>query len=130
MSAIGMIKPSLIKNGNSTTDKAKSDVLNFMRGIMDECTHLGNFSRPVDPELATIVSASYDGYVPQANIIPLTEIWKGASHKVLNCGHVAAIVWYLDVFRKAIVESMELQARKYYGTSLFAKSDETAVRSR
>ena len=115
LSAIGHYKKDL---NPKLTERTKRDVVDFMRGVMDECTHLGNFSRPVDPELASIISASWDGYVPQTNLIPLTELWPGSTHKVLNCGHVAAIVWYLNVFRKAIVDSLELQAVKYYGTSL------------
>jgi len=104
---------------NFGTKKAKLDILNFMRGIMDECTHLGNFSKPVDPELAIIVSALRDGYVPQDGIIPLTQVWPGSTRRVLNCGHVQAILFNSDSFRTAIADSLELNARKYYGTSLF-----------
>jgi len=28
-----------------------------MRGVMDECTHLGHFSPPVDPSLIIVVTA-------------------------------------------------------------------------
>lgn len=37
------------------------EAVQFMRGIMDECTHLGNFSIPVDPSLIIIVAAKNDG---------------------------------------------------------------------
>ena len=37
------------------------EALQFMRGVMDECTHLANFSIPVDPSLAIIVAAQNDG---------------------------------------------------------------------
>lgn len=37
------------------------EAVQFMRGIMDECTHLGNFSIPVDPSLVIIVAAKNDG---------------------------------------------------------------------
>ena len=33
-------------------DNALRMALNFMAGIMDECTHLKNFDRPVDPQLS------------------------------------------------------------------------------
>ena len=39
------------------------EAVQFMRGVMDECTHLGNFSIPVDPSLVIIVAAKNDGYV-------------------------------------------------------------------
>ena len=34
------------------------EAYNFMRGIMDECTHLANFPVPVDPELVLSVQVS------------------------------------------------------------------------
>ena len=98
----------------------KADTINFMRGIMDECTHLGNFSCPVDPSLAFVVTASRDGYVPQSGSIPLTDLWPGCTHvNIKDHGHVSAILFKGDVFRKAIADSMDLNARKYYGISLF-----------
>ncbi|KAI1294988.1 hypothetical protein HDE_06025 [Halotydeus destructor] len=119
LSAIGMFKrPS---SQHHVRHKTKLDVLNFMRGIMDECTHLGNYSTPVDPELAVIVSALRDGYVPQANLIPLTQVWPGSTQRILDCGHVAAIIWYSQTFRQAIVDSLELNAKKYHGSSLFTQ---------
>lgn len=93
----------------------------------DECTHLDNFSKPVDPELAFIVSASRDGYIPRTGLIPLTTLWPGSTMRVLDCGHVLAIVWHSNAFRKAIVDSLDLNARKYYGSSLLnCSSDETS----
>jgi hypothetical protein len=110
LSAIGMMKRPKVK----AEKRSKIDTLNFMRGIMDECTHLGNFSTPVDSELAIIVSALRDGYVPQTNLIPLTKVWPGSSHRLLDCGHIAAVLWYSNTFRKAIVDSLELNAKKHY----------------
>lgn len=42
-------------------DSLTWEAVQFMRGIMDECTHLGNFSVPVDPSLVIIVAAKNDG---------------------------------------------------------------------
>ena len=98
----------------------KQDAINFMRGIMDECTHLGNFSPPVDPSLAFFVTASRDGYVPQSGSIPVTQLWSGCTHRnIPNYGHVSAILFKTDVFRKAITDSLHLNARKYYGCNLY-----------
>lgn len=119
LSALGIFK--FAANG---TKKAREDTLNFMRGVMDECTHLGNFSKPVDPELAIIISALRDGYVPQQGLIPLTSLWQGAQRRSLDCGHVAAILFNSDVFRKAIIDSLELNAQKYYNASLFERQTE------
>ena len=110
--------------------RRKADTINFMRGIMDECTHLGNFSRPIDPSLAFIVTASRDGYVPQVGSIPLTDLWKGCTHRnIPDHGHVSAILFKADVFRKAIIDSFDMNCKKYHGVSLFSQ-DHQRRRSR
>ncbi|OTF77438.1 hypothetical protein BLA29_012951, partial [Euroglyphus maynei] len=65
-------------NGQHNTTTDQRDAALFMRGIMDECTHLGNFSPLIDPELAIIINARHDGYVPSQGVIPLTKIWPGS----------------------------------------------------
>lgn len=100
-------------------DEVKRDTFHFMRGIMDECTHLANFTPLIDPELAIIINARHDAYVPSEGVMPLTNIWKGASVRYLNRGHVSAILLDNDVFRKAIADSLHLNATKYYGRGLF-----------
>lgn len=82
-----------------TPKDIKVDCVNFMSGIMDECTHLANFSPPVDPELVTILSASQDAYVPRDNLIPLTQLWQGSKFKLIEGGHIKAIVFNSDAFR-------------------------------
>ena len=46
---------------------------------MDECTHLENFSLPLDPELIEIVAAKYDAYQPQGRVKPLEDLWRGSN---------------------------------------------------
>lgn len=101
-----------------TIAQQRTDALDFMRGIMDECTHLGNFSVPVDPSLAIIVQATHDAYVPRQGLIPLDRIWAGSSVRQIDGGHVTAIILKNKVFREAIFDSMELTANKYHNTSL------------
>jgi hypothetical protein len=85
---------------------------------------LGNFSRPIDPELAFIVTASRDGYVPAVGPIPVTDLWNGCTHRnIPDHGHVSAILFKADVFRKAIADSFDLNCRKYHNCSLFHKDD-------
>lgn len=107
----------------NSTDEVKRDTFHFMRGIMDECTHLANFTPLADPELAIIINARHDAYVPSTGVMPLTDIWKGASVRYLNRGHVSAILLDNDVFRKAIADSLHLNATKYYGRGLFDEND-------
>ena len=100
----------------------KKDTFNFMRGIMDECTHLANFSSLVDPELVIIIKARHDAYVPSHGVIPLTDIWKGSTVRYLNRGHISAILLDNNEFRKAIADSLNMNALKYYGTSLYIEN--------
>ena len=100
------------------TSNLKLNTLNFMKEIMDECTHLGNFSVPFDTDLVIVVTASSDGYVPKDGFIPLTDIWKGAKVRILDCGHITAILFKMDQFRKAIIDSLEINASKYHFQSL------------
>lgn len=107
----------------SGPDVRSAEVLNFMRGIMDECTHLENFARPVDPSLAVCVAATRDAYVLREGLKPLTDVWPGCEVRYVDCGHVAAFLFSQHVFRKAIVDSLEKTSLKYYGRSLFAKQE-------
>lgn len=75
------------------------EALHFMRGIMDECTHLRNFSVPVDTSLIVSVCARDDGYVPREGVDDLADIWPGAQVRFLNAGHVSAYVLHQKVFR-------------------------------
>lgn len=90
------------------------EALQFMRGIMDECTHLGNFSIPVDPSLIIIVAAKNDGYMPRDGIIPLTKLWPGSELRTLETGHVTAYLFNHQVFRRAIRDSFDRVIAKHY----------------
>ena len=75
-----------------------------MVGVMDECTHLGNFSVPLDPSLVIIVAAEEDAYIPRHGVIPLNKLWPGSEVRYLaNRGHIAAFLLSNDVFRLVIV---------------------------
>lgn len=85
--------------------KRDKEALWFMRGIMDECTHLKNFSAPVDTSLIIATCAKDDGYVPRAGVSTLDEIWPGATIKYIDCGHVTACLLHRKVFVDSIVEA-------------------------
>lgn len=112
-----------LQSSASTAARSPVEALNFMRGIMDECTHLENFARPVDPDLAVCVAATKDAYVPREGIKSLPEIWPGCEVRYVDCGHVAAFLFSQHVFRKAIVDSLARTSTKYYGRSLFPSQD-------
>ncbi|CAL1537894.1 unnamed protein product [Lymnaea stagnalis] len=100
----------------SNTEQVKNlqqEALDFMRGVMDECTHLGNFSTPVDTELIIIVSAKQDAYVPKEGVLGLDDLWPGCEVRYVDNGHVGAVLLHQSVFRKAIADAFDRQVKKY-----------------
>lgn len=96
---------------NAAPDKAREPIdttkvkwwereaLQFMRGMMDECTHLKNFSVPYDTSLITAICAKGDAYVPREGCSSLEEIWPGAQVKYLDAGHISAYVLHQKLIR-------------------------------
>lgn len=95
-------------------DSLTWEALQFMRGIMDECTHIGNFPEPVDPSLIIIVAANDDAYMPHSGVIPLTQLWPGSELRTLNTGHISAFLFNQQVFRNAIRDSFSRTIDKYF----------------
>ncbi|XP_044766343.1 protein ABHD18 [Coccinella septempunctata] len=83
------------------------EALWFMKGIMDECTHLRNFSVPVDTSLIIAICAKADGYIPRHGTSKLEDIWPGVTVKYVDAGHVGAYIWYRQLFINSIVEAFE-----------------------
>lgn len=75
------------------------EALQFMRGMMDECTHLKNFTVPYDTSLITAVCAKDDAYVPREGCSSLEDIWQGAEVKYIDAGHVSAYVLHQKLIR-------------------------------
>lgn len=86
------------------------EVLQFMRGIMDECTHLKNFSIPFDTSLITAICAKDDAYVPREGCSSLEDIWPGSKVKYLDAGHVSAYVLYQKIIRRVYGKKMTAYA--------------------
>lgn len=97
--------PKYIRRKQHPLLRKPRDAVMFMRGIMDECTHLKNYSVPVDTSLITVVCAKADGYVPRENCSSLAEIWPGVEIRYLRAGHVSAYVFYRKFFRNCIIET-------------------------
>ena len=92
-------KKSKSENNSRVNSKLSQDTIEFMKGMMDECTHLGNFSMPVDPSLIIIVAAKLDGYVPRDKVISLEDIWPGSEVRYIKSGHVSAFLLKQETFR-------------------------------
>ncbi|XP_038214612.1 protein ABHD18 [Zerene cesonia] len=89
------------------------EALQFMRGIMDECTHLSNFSVPYDTSLIIAVCAKHDAYVPREDVGALEEIWPGAEVRYVDAGHVSAYILHQSLFRACIKEAFERSKKRW-----------------
>ncbi|XP_053108222.1 protein ABHD18 isoform X2 [Hemicordylus capensis] len=81
------------------SDTLQRESLRFMKGVMDECTHVANFSVPVDPTLIIVVQAKEDAYIPRTGVRSLQEIWPGCEVRYLDGGHVSAYLFKQGLFR-------------------------------
>lgn len=86
---------------NEQIDKKgrEREALQFMRGIMDACTHLQNFEVPVDTDLIIAICAKDDAYVPRDNCTSLDKIWPGVEIRYIDAGHVSAYLLHQKLFR-------------------------------
>lgn len=101
---MGYILPTAAQSDNKKIDITKTnwwecEALQFMRGMMDECTHLKNFSVPFDTSLIIAVCAKDDAYVPREGCAGLEDIWPGVEVRYLDAGHVSAYVLHQKLFR-------------------------------
>ncbi|XP_033742069.1 protein ABHD18-like [Pecten maximus] len=88
--------------------------LAFMIGVMDECTHLGHYTKPVDQNLIIIVTAKHDGYIPRDEVLGLDKIWPGAEIRYVDGGHVEAYIRHKGVFIKAITDAFDRSKEKFH----------------
>ncbi|XP_021051366.1 protein ABHD18 isoform X1 [Mus pahari] len=91
----------------------QKESLIFMKGVMDECTHVANFSVPVDPSLIIVVQAKEDAYIPRTGVRSLQEIWPGCEIRYLEGGHISAYLFKQGLFRQAIYDAFERFLHKY-----------------
>lgn len=111
-----MMLPKIIRNDlkDRKKDSLHRETVHFMRGIMDECTHLNNFDTPVDPSLVYIVVAENDAYQPREGVANLIDIWPGANLRFIKGnGHVSSYLFKQDVFRQAIYDAIDAMEAKY-----------------
>ncbi|CAB1325130.1 unnamed protein product [Coregonus sp. 'balchen'] len=93
-----------------------TESLDFMKGVMDECTHIANFSVPVDPSLIIVIQAKEDAYIPRTGVRSLQEIWPGCEVRYLNGGHISAYLFKQGLFRQAIYDAYDRYLKKYSNT--------------
>ncbi|XP_076823045.1 protein ABHD18-like [Clavelina lepadiformis] len=96
-----------IPKKNTDTERRQQETVKFMKGVMDEITHLGNYSVPVDPSAATFVIAKDDAYFPQSSLTHMSQVWPGCEVREMNSGHVSGFLIHNSAFRSAIVDTFE-----------------------
>lgn len=82
-----------------------------MCGIMDEFTHIANYSRPVDCSSVIVVAAEADAYVPRevkTEQDDLATLWPGTEIRYVPTGHVAAYLLHHSNFRYKYLKSSPL----------------------
>ncbi|KRZ89165.1 Uncharacterized protein T08_9255, partial [Trichinella sp. T8] len=90
-----------------------SQYWDLMHVVMDEFTHLGKFSNPIDPSLAIVVAALNDAYVPRSGVANLNSIWPEAEIRYVNTGHIGGYLFRQSEFRLAISDALQRAAAKY-----------------
>ncbi|KAM7331138.1 hypothetical protein ACRRTK_010327 [Alexandromys fortis] len=104
--------PHLLSKEQKRSNLQKESLI-FMKGVMDECTHVANFSVPVDPSLIIVVQAKEDAYIPRTGVRSLQEIWPGCEIRYLEGGHISAYLFKQGLFRQAIYDAFERFLHKY-----------------
>lgn len=105
LNIVNIFRDQLLANWD--VKRRDAEAVWFMKGIMDECTHLKNFSIPFDTSLIYAICAIHDGYVPNSGCCKLEDVWPKATIRYVKTGHVGAYLWYLHLFRNTIVEAFE-----------------------
>ncbi|XP_066576268.1 protein ABHD18 [Amia ocellicauda] len=108
-----MLSAKTITKEDRRRQSLQHESLCFMKGVMDECTHIANFSVPVDPSLIIVVQAKEDAYIPRAGVRSLQEIWPGCEVRYLNGGHISAYLFKQGLFRQAIYDAFDRFLKKY-----------------
>ncbi|XP_075056084.1 protein ABHD18 [Mixophyes fleayi] len=103
----------LKREATKRSESLQTESFSFMKGVMDECTHVANFSVPVDPSLIIVVQAKEDAYVPRVGVRSLQEIWPGCEIRYLDGGHVSAYLFKQGLFRQAIYDAFNRFLHKY-----------------
>lgn len=119
VSEIDLIFPFLIIYRNEQVKgiekaQARQQAVEFMRGIMDEFTHIANYSRPVDSSCIVIVTAKEDAYVPREGCTDLSQLWPGSELRYVPTGHVGAYVLHHQMFRRAVKDAFDKLIAKHY----------------
>ena len=57
--------------------KIDTKILDFMQLLMDECTHIINYDKPIDMNLIKVVAALEDAYILRDGVHDFHSVWPG-----------------------------------------------------
>lgn len=107
---------SALRDDVNTMRSRDQKAIWFMRGLMDECTHVRNFTAPAEASLVIAVVATADAYIPRVGAScseSLADVWPGATVKYVKSGHVGAYLRHLQLFHSSILEGFERAKAMY-----------------
>jgi len=121
---------------SNTTGGGDAVAKGFMKNLMDQFTHLGNYSAPMDPQLTQFLVATNDAYVPshanhnflsrkgskgsdaRARTDDMRTVWPGCSTVELkDYGHVGAYLFKQKEYSRVIKANIEKLQTAYPSTS-------------
>jgi len=124
-----------LPSNNKTPDKDHVAATVFMQNLMDQFTHLGNYSAPLDNKLTQFLVATLDMYVPshandafterqrkeESRMAPTDDmrtVWPGCSTVELkDYGHVGAYLFKQKEYSKVIKSNVDLLRSIYHPPS-------------
>lgn len=89
-------------------------IIDFMRLLMDECTHMVNYEKPFDTSLARIIAAKDDAYVLRDGVDCFSKVWPDCKIDFLDQGHVSAFILSQAKYRQTIRLMTDLLIDKYF----------------
>ncbi len=71
---------------------------------------LASYPPVARPELAILVAARHDGFIPLREVVALHRHWKGSELRWVQAGHVTSVVLHVSGHRKAIADVLAKMA--------------------
>lgn len=118
------MKKGEVKN-TSKIGSSHAEARTFMRNLMDQFTHLGNYSAPLDSTMTRFLVATHDAYVPShANesfldrkkrkdvglslvCDDMRDVWPGClASEIRDYGHVGAYLFQQNAYTEVIKDTV------------------------
>lgn len=80
-----------IKNNHTKekeTFQPQTETVKMLRWMLDFTTHLNSYPQPISPELAQIVIAKDDMYIPRHGVSDVRDLWPGILLHTLYTVHI------------------------------------------